>query len=145
MINRIWDPGNKFTEGVLKEYENWVLEVSHKQHTLGCYIIFAKRPVERISGLTDEEIKELKDIMKEVENALLKSDAFRPDRFNYLQLGNVVHQLHFHGVPRYSSPRVFDNKEWSDKNWGKPVILSNEVSSNELIRKIRDAIKPLLR
>jgi len=27
----------------LKEYRHWVLEVSYRQHALGCYIIFAKK------------------------------------------------------------------------------------------------------
>ena len=144
MTKRIWDPENRYIESFLKEYEHWVLEVNYRQHTLGCYVIFAKRSVERISELTSEEIAELRSVMKEVEEALSRSDTFKPDRFNYMQLGNSLHHLHFHGIPRYSSPRMFDNKEWRDSNWGKVTVWPKKDISSDLVKKLKDAIRPLL-
>jgi diadenosine tetraphosphate (Ap4A) HIT family hydrolase len=128
----------------LKEYDHWVLEVSYRQHTLGCYIIFAKRPVEKISELKTGEIDELKDIMAEIEKTLSKIDIFKPDRFNYLQLGNKCNQLHFHGIPRYTSPKIFDGREWIDKTAGSVPIWSHEDVGHELVAKLRDTIRPYL-
>lgn len=81
-MNRFWDPKGKYKEGFLKEYKHWVLEISFLQHTLGCFIIFAKRNVERISELNNEELSELKTVMSEIEAAVTKE--FKADRFNYL-------------------------------------------------------------
>jgi len=143
MVDRsLWDKNNKYTEGFLKEYNHWVLEVSYRQHTLGCYIIFAKRSVEKISELKTEEIDELKDVMAEIEDTLSKIDIFKPDRFNYLQLGNDVHQLHFHAIPRYNLPRSFDEREWVDKTPGSVPIWSHGDAGHELVAKLRDTILP---
>jgi diadenosine tetraphosphate (Ap4A) HIT family hydrolase len=140
----LWDTKNKYTEGLLKEYDHWVLEISYRQHTLGCYIIFCKRSVEKISELKTEEIDELKEVMAEIEKSLLKIDIFKPDRFNYLQLGNKCHQLHFHGIPRYNLPRSFDGKEWIDETVGVVPIWSYQDVGYELVSKLRDVIKPHL-
>jgi len=141
MVNRFWDKNNKYAPAFLKEYNHWVLEVSFRQHTLGCYIIFAKRPVERISELENQEIDELKDVMGEIEAALSKIETFKPDRFNYWQMGNGLHHLHFHGIPRYEAPRYFDEKEWIDKTWGSVPIWSKEDAGTDLVVKIREAVK----
>ena len=117
------------------------MEVSYRQHTLGCYIIFAKREIERISQLTTEEIDELKDVMKNIENALMKIIEFKPDRFNYLQLGNFLHHLHFHGIPRYKSQRSFNGQEWIDSTWGQPPVWSETKVGDEIVIKLRELIK----
>ncbi len=144
MVNRFWDTHNRYTEGFLKEYGHWVLEVSYRQHTLGSYIIFAKRPVEKISELHTGEIDELKDVMGEMEATLSSIDAFHPDRFNYWQMGNGLHQLHFHGIPRYEHPRHFTGKEWIDRTWGNVPVWSQEDVHHDLVAQIRDVIKPHL-
>lgn len=141
MVNRPWDPEGKYTEGQLKEYKYWALEVSYLQHTFGNYIIFAKEDVEKISELSKEALLELSQVMKDVEQALIKNDTFKPDRFNHFQMGNQLHRLHFHGIPRYKAPRHFANKEWIDTTWGHPPIWSNEEVSADLVRQLRDEMK----
>lgn len=144
MPDRFWDKENKFINGFLKEYNNWVLEVNYRQHTLGCYIILCKRNIEKITDLAVEELVELTSVMKEMETALLTNDQFKPDRFNYMQLGNAMHNLHFHGVPRYKSQRVFDNKIWIDSSYGNVFTFAKEGATNDLVKKINQAIKPYL-
>lgn len=138
MLNRSWDPENKYTEGFLKEYQHWAVEVSYRQHTLGCFIIFAKRSIEKFSELNDEELIELKSIMKAVETIMSRISEFKPDRYNYLQLGNALHHLHFHGIPRYASERTFLDKTWSDNTWGKPTFWKTTDESHEVIRSIKN-------
>src|SRR5438045_1800839 len=121
---RIWDPENKYKEGFVKEYNHWVVEINFRQHTLGCFIIFAKRKIEKISELTSNEIIELKDVMKEIEIALMNISKFKPDRFNYFQMGNSLHHLHFHGIPRYATSRNFNGQIWIDETWGAPPTWS---------------------
>lgn len=144
MVNRLWDKKKEYTEGFLKEYNHWVLEVNYRQPTLGCFIIFAKRPIEKISELETQEIDELKEVMKDMEKTLSQIDILKPDRINYLQMGNSLHHLHFHGIPRYSSPRVFDGKEWVDKTFGNVPVWLPDDESHDLVRKINEVIKPYL-
>ena len=145
MAKRIWDQKNKYPGAVLKEYQYWVLEVSYRQHTLGCYIIFAKRAIKKISQLKEEGIIELKKVMRDIEKALLKIPIFKPDRFNYWQMGNKLHHLHFHGIPRYAKQRIFAGKKWIDKTWGTVPIWSKIDVNYNLVQKIKKTIKPCLK
>lgn len=139
-MKRIWDKENKYLGGLVKEFDHWVWEVSYRQHTLGCFILFAKRSVERISELRPKELISLGGVMREVEDALSKIKVFRPDRFNYWQMGNGLPHLHFHGFPRYEKPRYFDGKKWIDKTWGTvPMWLRKDVSRS-LVEKIKEEI-----
>ncbi|MDQ5901188.1 MAG: adenylyltransferase [Patescibacteria group bacterium] len=138
MPSRVWDPEEKYKEGFVKSYSHWTLEVSFRQHTLGCFIIFANRHTEKISELENEEIIELKDVMKELEYTLSKIDSFKPDRFNYLQMGNALHHLHFHAIPRYANTRNFMNKTWEDSTYGHPPQWTKEESEKDLILRIKD-------
>lgn len=138
MSTRIWDPEGKYIEFFVKEYRYWVLDISARQHTLGCFIIFAKRGVEKISELSNDEIIELRLVMKEFENTLSNMKDFKPDRYNYLQMDNSLHHLHFHAIPRYATVRRFLNKEWSDDTFGHPPVWSKVQTDMEVILKIKD-------
>ncbi len=145
MFERFWDPEGKYKEGFLKGYKHWVLEVSYRQHTLGCYIIFAKRQgVERISELDDEELINLRKVMKEIEGALQKIEVFKPDKFNYWQMGNNLHHLHLHGIPRYKNSRFFAGREWIDATYGAPPVWSTNDVGDEVVIMIRKKIKEKL-
>lgn len=142
---RPWDPEEKYTQGQLKEYTYWNLEVSYRQHTFGNYIIFSKEDVERISELSPEAILELKRVMAEIEQALNKNHIFKPDRYNYWQMGNGLHRLHFHGFPRYKTSRSFFGKEWVDQTWGHPPVWSTEEVSNDEVNQLREVIQASLK
>lgn len=129
----------------MKEYEFWALEVSYSQHTFGNFIVFCKRKgVERLSELTDEELLELKRVLDEIQTALEKNPLFKPDRFNYWQMGNAVHHLHVHGIPRYASEREFLGKVWKDQDHTMPVCWTVEKQSDEIITAIREEMKKFL-
>lgn len=145
MINRIWDPKNLFTGAVLKEYSSWVLELSYNQHTLGSYILFCKRSIEKTSELATDELENLRFAMHEIEKTLTSIETFKPDRFNYMQLGNQLHHLHFHGIPRYNSPRFFGGKEWIDPNPRTLPVWSHTYADKSLIEMLRNSIVPYMR
>ena len=141
MINRFWDINKEYTKGFLKDYEYWALEVSYRQHTLGSFIIFLKNEKkEKISELNIKELGELKMVMGEIEKALFTNKIFKPDRFNYWQMGNKVHYLHVHGFPRYAKPRIFNGEEWIDKTWGNPPVWRKESINEDLVVKVKDAV-----
>ena len=139
---RHWDPQGKYKKGFLREYDHWILEVSFRQHTLGCFIIFAKRKVEKISELRGSELIELRKVMKDIEDALIK--LFNPGRFNYLQMGNSLHHLHFHGIPRYERSKKFAGKVWLDKTWGHNPVWTRTEVDNEFVIVLKKKILKVL-
>ncbi len=145
-MNRFWDKNNNYSGGTLKEYDFWILEVSDRQHTFGNFIVFCKRDgVEKISELHDDELLELKKVLHEIESALLQNEIFQPTRFNYWQMGNKVHALHIHGIPRYDSERKFLDKIWKDKDFKVPPVWTYEEQSKDTVIAIRDEIKKFLK
>ena len=145
MAHKPWDPEDIYSAGALKEYAHWILSVHYRQCTLGSYVILSKREgVERITQLTSDELLELQNVMKEIESALEQIDCFKPDRFNYEQLGNELHHLHFHGFPRYKESRMFDGEKWIDETWGSTPKWKKEDLPDDFIIKIRDVIEPHL-
>jgi diadenosine tetraphosphate (Ap4A) HIT family hydrolase len=144
MENRFWDPQGKYKDVFLKEYKHWILEVSFRQHTPGCFIIFAKRQIEKIVDLRDEELIELRVVMTEMQNLLISIPELKPDRFNYMQLGNELHNLHFHGIPRYNSTRNFVGIEWIDENPKSLPIWKTTETDKEIVMKVKEEIQKRL-
>lgn len=144
-MNRFWDPNNDYPDALLKEFQYWAVEVSWNQHTFGNFIVFCKRQgVEKITDLTDDEMLELKHVLEETQEALDKNPTFKPDRYNYWQMGNVVHHLHIHGIPRYKSDREFLGKTWKDQNHAAPVCWTYEKLDRDTVVAIRDEVKKFL-
>jgi diadenosine tetraphosphate (Ap4A) HIT family hydrolase len=97
---------------------NWIWQVHENQSYLGRVIIRLNRPeMLSLSQCTTEEWMSLHENIKTFEKLLRR--LFSPDRFNYAQMGNVYPQLHVQAVPRYASQRVWKNKVFYDKQWGK--------------------------
>ncbi|MBU2416358.1 hypothetical protein KKH86_04025 [Patescibacteria group bacterium] len=88
---------------------------------------------------------ELKKVFQEIEFALLQNNTFNPIRFNYWQMGNKVHALHIHGIPRYDSERIFLDQTWKDKDFKVPPIWTYEEQSKNTVIAIREEIKKFLK
>lgn len=142
---RHWDPKGRYADSYIKCYEHWCLEVSYMQHTLGCFALFSRHKVERLSELSGAALAELADVNREIETALGSGQTFQPDRYNYLQLGNVLHHLHIHGVPRYVAPRFAFGREWKDNSFGAPPMWLSDDVEVELVVSIRDEIISLFK
>jgi len=165
MLIRHWDPDKRYEGAVLKVYEHWSLEVSWRQHTLGCYILFCRREgVRLMSQLEIAELDELKVAMRNIEHVLRYGEEFRACHFNYLQMGNVLPLLHFHGIPRYDGSRPLSrellNREVTDPDahnvppWSREEItreqmdklrclLQRRLGENPFYRGLREAIRIL--
>lgn len=129
-----------YSESIIKDYKYWTLYVHENQSALGRVYIWCKR--ENALDLPDaneEEQKELFIILKEVVEILAK--AFSPDMLNYAFLGNVVHHLHCHVIPRYSKPVEFFGQTFIDKAWGKNYKTDHDfVTSPELLEAVKNKI-----
>lgn len=136
---RIWDPEKKYIGATIKIYPHWVVEVSFSQHTLGCCIIFARRKILKITECSNEELLALRDVMEELEATLTK--LFSPIRFNYFQMGNALHHLHFHVVPRYVTVKEYAGKYWKDPTPTHLPCWSAQEEERELIYHLKETIK----
>ena len=119
----------------IKEYKFWSILLSFNQHTLGSSLIVLKRHIEWFKDITEEEYAEFYSVMKDLENALIKS--FNPDKLNYLMLSDNVSHFKFHVIPRYKTSKEFAGKTWIDANWGHMPNLTHDVEDDEVLNKIK--------
>lgn len=142
---RHWDPEKRYEGAVIKVYAHWCLEVSWQQHTLGTYIIFCRREGVRLeTELMPVELSSLQTVKREIQESLQTHRAFHPDHFNHLQLGNLLPQLHIHGVPRYFKPRQYLGRTWEDPTPTHLPTWSSEPLPRDLIERLRDEMGSFL-
>lgn len=124
---------------IIKEYKYWRLSIAESQILPGWTHASLKRHVHFFEELKDEELTELRKIIKEIKVVLNKT--FKPSWFNVMQLGNMTQHLHFHLVPRYKEKKHFAGREFVDKTYGR--LISDEwiVEDNLFLEKLRDHIK----
>jgi diadenosine tetraphosphate (Ap4A) HIT family hydrolase len=101
---------------MIKEFEHWVVLFRDKQVTIGSLIIMSKEldktSLGSISGAAWEEFGRVTAF---VEQTL--STVFGAEKFNYLALMMYDPEVHFHVIPRYSTPVNFNGREYIDPDW----------------------------
>ncbi|MDP2641460.1 MAG: HIT family protein [Candidatus Yanofskybacteria bacterium] len=100
------DRPNKWSNWDIKEYRYWRVGLHPDQRYLGRSLIMLNRHAEDLLEMTQEERGELFQILRMLTDALTK--LFSPNKFNYASLGNEMPHLHLHVIPRYASPRQFE-------------------------------------
>lgn len=87
-----------------------------------CLLIYDTTHAESIHELSEEEYVRLCKDLRRATKAVVH--AFKPDHVNTAILGNVVHHLHIHIIPRYRS----------DPRWGRPIWTTHrrEMVTTEL-------------
>lgn len=115
----------------LAETENWLILLRPKQVTLGSLVLVVRDATTRsMSTLSPEAVLELPFLCRAIETAL--TAEFGAAKFNYLCLMMVDPQVHFHVIPRYSSPVSFANHNFIDTFWpGPPDILAGVALDTE--------------
>jgi diadenosine tetraphosphate (Ap4A) HIT family hydrolase len=78
-----------------------------------CQLIYDEAHVVGLENLPHESFARLMNDLHRAATGIAR--ACRPDRMNYVSLGNVVPHLHWHLVPRYRN----------DPRWGMPIYTSN--------------------
>jgi diadenosine tetraphosphate (Ap4A) HIT family hydrolase len=120
------------------EYWTWSTRPVHA--TLGSGILSLNRFCAHFGSLTTSEAAELAAAARQIESRLGR--AFSPDKLNYLMLMMVDAHVHFHVIPRYSSPRDCGGLQWNDKGWpGFPLLNEGTGCGNETLSAIRDKLR----
>jgi len=117
-----------FPDSVIKSYQHWSVLLRPDQVTLGSLILASHSQAHAFGHLSDLETKELSIITKDIEASLI--DCFSYDKINYLMLMMVDPHVHFHVIPRYSTPRKYQTLTIKDEHWPGPPDLSHKISIN---------------
>lgn len=130
----------------IKRFRYWTLNLHYNQSYLGRTICYLNTYKEKLSELEKEECFELFDIIKIYQRSLTK--LWKPDWWNYAQLGNITRHLHVHFIPRYKDKRIFEGAEFIDERWGDnyaptPKREFNQAINEKIKVKIREAIDSL--
>lgn len=131
----------------IKKYTHWTLRLNANQAYLGRAIAWLEREgdMQRLSSLTAKERSELWDVVLPEYEAALKK-LFNPDHMNYAWLGNLFHEHNGHGhmhlIPRYASPREFEEMTFIDENWGHHYKIGDKKDVPiEIVFAMRDAFQ----
>lgn len=114
---------------LLKELGHWVILLRPAQVTLGSLILAAKGDVAAYSELPSVAFVEQQQAVVLIERAL--RDFCQYERINYLMLMMVDPNVHFHVIPRYSTPRSWNGTDYPDVGWPAFPQLGTAIELNE--------------
>ena len=106
-------------------YEGWTILLlkDHHEHLAGL-------PLQRQGRLWDDVAKVAAAITREL----------KPVRINYETLGNLLHHIHWHVIPRYA-----DDPQPTQPVWIRPIeerrVILNRTDEAKLIARLRRALE----
>ena len=134
-LRKFGDPDTR-----LMMFDRWVVLLRPQQVTLGSLVIVSREKASAFSQLSRDAFSELQDVIISVETLL--SGAFSYEKINYLMLMMVDPDVHFHVIPRYSTPQSFAGHKFLDHGWpGPPNLKQANVTSDELNQAILQHLK----
>jgi len=107
-----------YPDSLIREYDHWAVLLRPAQVTVGSLVLAAREDAQRFPDLSDEAFVELKRVAGDLESAV--SRAFGHDKINYLMLMMVDKHVHYHVIPRYSTPVRIGEREYPDEYWPGP-------------------------
>ncbi len=108
-------------ETLIADYTYWSVQARPKQATLGALVILSHSQSTAFSDLPPNAFAELSEVVEDVETTTQK--IFGYSKINYLMLMMVDPHVHFHVLPRYSAPVVFEGGTYTDPGWpGQPDL-----------------------
>jgi diadenosine tetraphosphate (Ap4A) HIT family hydrolase len=137
---------------LLVETSQWFIILAPDQRNLGTCVVALKRDEKDLSGLRSDEWEDLSIIVKKLEYSVKK--AFNATMFNWGCLMNSSYvedppspHLHWHFIPRYREPVVFQGKTFEDPCFGRSTMYDRGKSvklSYEFIGEIKNKIMEYL-
>ena len=115
-----------YPDGLVAEYDHWVVLLRPQQPTLGALVLAAKSDAEAFAELSPAAFAELGAVVADIEKALKSAAAY--ERINYLMLMMVDPHVHFHVLPRYDGEREACGVSVTDAGWPKVPELGSAVA-----------------
>jgi diadenosine tetraphosphate (Ap4A) HIT family hydrolase len=114
---------------LLREFEHWVVLLRPAQVTLASLVLAAKSDATAYAELPRDAFTDQAEAVAAIEHALTRFVSY--ERINYLMLMMVDPNVHFHVIPRYSTPRRWKDVEFPDWGWPGPPRLDAAVKLDE--------------
>ena len=108
---------------LVTEFDHWVVLLRPAQVTLGSLVLAAKSHATAYHQLPREAFAEQAEAVAAIESVLAEFCHY--ERINYLMLMMVDLNVHFHVIPRYSTPRHWDGIDFPDAGWPGPPQLGS--------------------
>ncbi len=142
----LWTPDN--TDYVfLSQTKCWRICLAPNQSLLGTCVIYLKRHAGDLAHLTQEEILEFVDVLKQVQDST--KSAFGATMFNWSCYMNHAYResppnphIHWWAVPRYDHAVEFAGLTFEDPHFGNPYDHYRVMNVSKDIRlKIAEEMK----
>lgn len=129
-----------YPEGMVKEYEFWVLLLRPEQLTIGSLMLINKSEATSMGELSAEAFAELSQVTADTEKAL--DAAFAKEKINYLCFMLRDPHVHFHVLPRYSTDKTFAGLTFSDPTWPVHADFSHKTElTAEQFTELKEFVK----
>lgn len=130
-----------YPDSLVAEYDHWAVLLRPQQATLGALVLACREDATAFSAVSPAAFAELDRAVRASETALAR--AFAYEKINYLMLMMVDPHVHFHVLPRYSSPREFAGVTFADAGWPRLPDLAGAPALPEscraaLLAKLRE-------
>ena len=119
-----------YPKTLVKEYSHWAILVRLQQVSLGSLVLVSKDDSTSFSGIPQDAFTELHQVVSDIERNLKKK--FEYDKINYLMLMMIDPHVHYHVIPRYSTPRNFLAHDISDNGWPAQADLSHFIELTDI-------------
>lgn len=131
---------------LIAETEYWEIFLAPSQRYLGTCVVSLKREIGELKDLKVEEWADFATLVESMELANRKT--FNADLFNWNCLKNSVFRknnpkphVHWHFIPRYKTPIVFEGIEFGDPDFGYFArAITKKIPEN-----VRDKLMKLMR
>ena len=124
---------DKLQRHLIYEDDNHIAILDKYPIDLGHSLVIPKKPYEKLTDMSHEEVSELFAIIPKIANGIIKAtnaDAFSIAQNNGKAAKQIIAHVHVHIIPRYNSTGTL---------WTKRKIL-NDDELNKLAEKIRNCI-----
>lgn len=122
---------------------HWTVLLRPRQPTLGALVLVCRENVTAFSAVSPAAFADLQQVVQKLEACLRKVVAY--ERINYLMLMMVDPDVHFHVIPRYSTPRELNGQVFPDTAWPgppalEPAVVPDGATRAELLQRLKDAL-----
>lgn len=121
-----------YPESLIATHGRWHVLLRPDQVTLGSLVLICNEPVGSLGEISAEASAELREVAGGIERVL--GVCLGQDKLNYLALMMVDPEVHFHVLPRYSSPTQFGEKTWTDPFWPGPADITSKLELDQVVR-----------
>jgi diadenosine tetraphosphate (Ap4A) HIT family hydrolase len=114
-----------YPDNLVAETDKWLVLVRPQQPTYCSLVLVCKEAATAFSALSTAAFADLGVAVAGIERLL--SDVVHYERINYLMLMMVDKDVHFHVLPRHSTPRDDEDVTYTDAGWPGPPALAQAV------------------